>query len=390
MTEQLNRYDVKKVVCILAGSRTGSGALFRELARSGDFLAPSGEETPFYRKVGIGIFSGSHFSDEILKPPPETQLDEIGRALLEDTGVKMSVVAQPKEFAETIIARLKLQWPQAFTSGSLVDVRELLMEKLVDRKGKQEDWTRFNLAFTSLLKGRGFKVDESLYSTDSLLHVESLPHPLLEDLPYIISEPRQKVTRTLLERSPLLLKTNANIYRIPMIKALFPKASFRWILLSRNPQDTINALMDGWLSGGFYSHKTSPDVPLQIYGYSDQVPGGRDYWKFEMPPGWQRYAQKDLIEVCSFQWESAHRQLLKFMKNNQEPMTCVRYEDLDGEEIGALIEFAEGHDQSCSASSNFKISDPPAHWKDREQKLKNVLFQSKTLLATAAEFDYLP
>jgi hypothetical protein len=392
MSGLLSRYDVKKVVCILAGSRTGSGFLFRALTKQGEFLAPSAEETPYYRKVGIGVFTGSDYSDEITRAPLEPQLDEVGRSLLDDVGVHTGLLTDANDFAETVIARLKLQWPRSFNGGSIAEVRKLLLEKLKDRVGKKEDWSRVYLSVVNLLKARGYPMDEAFYSNGALTEIESLPTPLLEDLPYIIPEPRVRATRDLLKNRPLLLKTNTNIYRIPLLKSLFPKAQFRWIVLSRNPAATIHALSEGWKSGGFHSHRTTPDISLQIYGYSDKIVGGKDFWKFDMPPGWQRYTQKDLTDVCSFQWESAHRQLARFIKSTPDPITCIRYEDLaQPESFRDLLDFSEvdqGTGFDPAVRSPLVFAPEEGDWRVRRKELENVLIQSKTLLATAAEFGY--
>src|SRR6185295_16998138 len=66
-----DRREVRRVAVILAGSRTGSSFLFRALSSLGGFLAPLGEETPFYRQGGLGWVRSTGDSDRIEVPPPE-------------------------------------------------------------------------------------------------------------------------------------------------------------------------------------------------------------------------------------------------------------------------------------------------------------------------------
>jgi hypothetical protein len=102
-----------------------------------------------------------------------------------------------------------------------------------------------------------------------------------------------------------------------MYEQLFPNAKITYIHLTRGFAQTVNGLMDGWLSPvGFFSRRVytpNDDVnypPLNIKGYSDVTEFGTEWWKFDQPYGWRRYIDSTLPEVCLFQWMSAHQALL--------------------------------------------------------------------------------
>src|SRR4051812_42672532 len=83
---ELHAEDVRSVLVILGGSRSGSSLLFSALAESGAFIAPQGEETPFYRLAGLGWVDHAKASDEIPGPWAPSKLQEVARNLLRDCG----------------------------------------------------------------------------------------------------------------------------------------------------------------------------------------------------------------------------------------------------------------------------------------------------------------
>jgi hypothetical protein len=127
---------------------------------------------------------------------------------------------------------------------------------------------------------------------------------------------------------PLLVKTPSNAYRLPFLRALFPRARLRVLHLCRNAAASINGLYDGWRYRGFFSHRL--DEPLDIAGYSDVFPEwGRRWWKFDLPPGWRAWTRRPLVEVCAFQWRSAHEAILAG-KGLCDDYLAVRFEDAVG------------------------------------------------------------
>ena len=89
---------------------------------------------------------------------------------------------------------------------------------------------------------------------------------------------------------------------------MFPNARIRLLHLVRNPAAAINGLFDGWRSGGFHAHRV-PE-PLDIQGYTDHQPRSASWWKYDLPPGWRDHTASPLVDVCAFQWRSAHSAIL--------------------------------------------------------------------------------
>ena len=96
-----------------------------------------------------------------------------------------------------------------------------------------------------------------------------------------------------------MMKTPSNAYRASFLRALFPNARVQVLHLTRNPAAAINGLVDGWRFRGFHAHRLAQ--PHAIEGAPE-----RDWWKYDLPPGWQDWTNRSLVEVAGFQWRSAH------------------------------------------------------------------------------------
>lgn len=394
-----SRKDALNVVVILAGSRTGSSFLFRALSSSADFLSPSGEETPFYKLASIGNFDGLHYSDAILPPFNETLLEKAASGILADAGIRVDSEFPRNAFVNSLLTRLEIQWPKALTAEQKCTARPYLLEKIANLPPEFSDWHGFYLSFIRELRTAGRLVDPALYSA---IKIHPARLPLIEEPPYIVPEPKIPASKEMLRDHPLLLKTSTNVYRTPLLRALFPNAKFRWILLSRNPAATMGALMDGWLSGGFHSHDVSPHATLRIKDYSSSVPGGERYWKFDMPPGWQKYTESSLEDLTAFQWYSAYSAIRNFRNETNDPIYEVRYEDLTSENerpriLKELMEFAGARPKLkplwSAREPVVAVSEPtPGKWKKRSSEILQVLksFSNGDLLKLAAEMHYAP
>jgi hypothetical protein len=90
-------------------------------------------------------------------------------------------------------------------------------------------------------------------------------------------------------RIRLVEKTPANSLRIPLLRSIFPDA--RFLFLVRRGEDVVSSLMEGWKNWS----KTGSN-----WHYTK--------WHYLVPPGWQRYRDRTLEEICAFQWiESTRR-----------------------------------------------------------------------------------
>lgn len=391
--QKVSRHEIRRVAVILAGSRTGSSFLFRALNLSARFLSPTGEETPFYRKAGIGVFTGPHYSDAIDSPPPKEQLDLAGSLLLEDVGERAHGAVNFERLADAYFSRLELQWPGCLPEAGKAAARPALRAYL--RKVRGESWRAHYRGWLEMLMAEGHAVEPSLLEASG-------PHPeklaLLEEPPYVAPEPMQALTHELAAELPLLLKTSTNAYRVPFLRALFPNAEFRWILLRRNPAAAVSALMDGWRSSGFHSHDVSSAGRLEIGGYSREVPGGDRFWKYDLPPGWQKHTRSPLAEVCAFQWQSAYAAIEEFHASTRDPVLEVRYESLldAGSKREALAEIARFTGTSPRAWQESQLREqvmavaPPqaGKWKRRAPEVLAALESSQGLRELAAHLHY--
>ncbi|MEI7530251.1 MAG: sulfotransferase, partial [Elusimicrobiota bacterium] len=194
---------------------------------------------------------------------------------------------------------------------------------------------------------------------------------------------------------------SSNCYRAGFIKKLFPAARIRFVLLARNPMASINGLMEGWLSRGFFSRNIGAIKELGIKGYSTpEKPWSLDWWKFDLPPGWAGYSRKTLEEVCAFQWLSANEQILKDSDNGVfEEKLSIKYEDLLApsslsREIKKILDLAGLTDLDIAAGSAaarhvMSVSAPrPGKWLKRERALLPLV--SGRVKAAAERLGYDP
>ena len=93
----------------------------------------------------------------------------------------------------------------------------------------------------------------------------------------------------------------------------------------------------GWLHHGFHKHRL-PGGSLGIERYTrPDRPWTAAWWKFDLPPGFDRYTHRPLQEVCALQWLSANEHILQWVERNRADIHYVQTStarlsiDLDGE-----------------------------------------------------------
>ena len=167
------------------------------------------------------------------------------------------------------------------------------------------------------------------------------PGPVVaEEPPFVAIQPWIPATAADLARCPLVIKTPSNAYRMAFWRALFPNARLRVLHLVRNAAAAVNGLHDGWRFRGFHVHPAGR--PLSIRGYSDAVPGGDRWWKFDLPPSWEAWCDAPLESVCGFQWRSAHAHILDFLAAHPEiDHHRLRFEDVVGPPARRRAAFAD-------------------------------------------------
>jgi hypothetical protein len=114
-----------------------------------------------------------------------------------------------------------------------------------------------------------------------------------------------------------LEKTPKNALRVPLLNRLFPDALFIWN--RRAPEDNIDSLVAGWRAqrrlGPFTRAK------FRTYPIADRLQL-RDYegawWKFALPPGWQKLSGKTVAEVAAWQYFQCNRYAQNDLKALEE------------------------------------------------------------------------
>jgi hypothetical protein len=175
------------------------------------------------------------------------------------------------------------------------------------------------LAFT-LFKEKSGLYDMCEGSYDFMLQKYKIEEP-----PFVSPPQRRSFTKQDAEEKVVVFKTPQDCYRIGIFEKLFPNAEIKYIHLTRGFAQTLNGLMDGWLSDtGFFAHDVSIiKEQLNIEGYSDVKPYGSKWWKFDLPPNWRDYKDAPLHEVCLNQWHSAHTHIL----NSRKQCLHIKFED---------------------------------------------------------------
>lgn len=394
MQDAVLRHDIQNVAVILAGSRTGSSFLYNALASQGEYICPTGEETVFYRQAGLGIFK-KNYDDSLDDPKNSEILDRIFHFMMRDIGLRAPTVLNITDLFAHFWSRLKIQWPEI--DNTLEKVAFSSLEKAYSDSATPNDWASVYLRWIQLLQLQKFPVDSGFFSSNS---EHPMDVPLIEEPPYVTPVAHIPLHKNLAQSNTLLLKTSTNVYRLPFLKALFPNARFRWIVLQRNPAATINALMDGWLSSAFHSHDVSQELVLKIRGYSSTIPEGHRYWKFDMPPGWRAWTTAPLEDVCAFQWFSAYQHIQKFLSTTTDPYLTVSYEQLL-ETANVEPQLQRILDFTSTAQKSFIDWKPqvpvatvhpprPGKWKKRGDQILSALDRHPHILQLANTFAYNP
>lgn len=310
----------RQVVLVGSSSRGGSSIFAELLRRSGRMVHFRGEINHVLRLHGLVQEASDGLSVD--EPVPAG----LGVALGEECGrptADLGGDAGEWRFAMELAVRLTLQWPDL--RFSVEEVHDALQRALAALR-RDEGWPagRFveaqalHARLLGLLRVTHPEIHPAAYDLDRRRIEAHCPGPypdpfvpvrIVEEPPFVLVTPWLPADEAMLASGPLVIKTPSNAYRLAWMRRLFGGADVRMLHLVRNVAASVNGLVDGWLHPGFHSHRC-PDG-LSIRGYSDRVPGGASWWKFDRPPGWQALASSPLEAVCAFQWRSAHEAILR-------------------------------------------------------------------------------
>lgn len=309
------RAKVRRVAVILTSSRSGSTLFKSALARHPGIAALDGEAEPYLALSGNGFgVSPGCASDAISRLANQ---DALADNIFDGLTIASPHMAPLAELQTRWSRRLLLQFPALFASKeAYTRLQKLLADAFGDaiEHGRQMPEPKLAHAILEL----AFRRERWRLDYYDGGHGPGLARPFdeahkIEEPPFVLPALRRRqCTEADLASKVLLFKTPSDAYRPGLYQQLFPQAEIRHIHLTRGYAQSVNGLMDGWLSPtGFFAHDMArAGVQLAISGYSDQRPFGQRWWKFDLPPNWRAFTASRLEEVCLNQWLSCHRHIL--------------------------------------------------------------------------------
>lgn len=402
--------DIKRVVIINSSSRSGSSLLYSLLSKLPQVYALTGEAAPFYKLNSDHHRFDPYASDKIADGLLDEVVDYAGlsRDFLSDLFLAETETVTSRidvgRYIDDLQLRLSLQWP--VVAGESAALRECVAGAFQEYAEQNRTFAveEFYLCLLERLTAVWQEINPFYYdiSTDRVaLRFPYTEVPVgppdsrftIEEPPFILLPPRRRPTAADLSGRILLLKSTVDCYRMNLVERLFPTAEIRIIHLQRNPAATINGIYDGWLHRGFFSHNLQPffeansDLKeLRIKGYSELYPFGRTWWNFDLPEGWQTVADRELVDVCAFQWRSANAEILRYLEGSRRSSCAVHFEDVIRStesrlpEFERLLDFMGVPAEQCSALELDALpvvqsTLPPQlyRWKRREDMITKVL-----------------
>lgn len=301
--------QVRNVAVILTSPRSGSSLLKSVLATHPDIASLDGEMEPFLTLTRNG-FSGNADSDAF------TQLRNKS-ALIDNIFDDMTMVAEDGTDYDLLRGRwekrLLLQFPALFSQQpAYQQLQEDLIEFFAhtDELHQQTENRLQDSILAKIFKNEIWRLDYYDGKKKSMCSHCFDEAIKLEEPPFVMPrQHRRKITASDLTDKILLFKTPPDVYRMGLYEQLFPNATIKYLHLTRGYAQSVNGLIDGWLSPvAFFSRDMSKvGISLNIRGYSDRVDFGERWWKFDLPPNWRQFINASLEDVCLNQWLSAHR-----------------------------------------------------------------------------------
>lgn len=309
------RDKVRRVAVILTSSRSGSSLFKEALTRHPEIAALDGEMEPLLALSGNGFgHDPACRSDAFaLLQHPDALADNVFDGLT----IASPQQAPREELHARWRRRLLLQFPALFAAPEeYARLERGLGEALAficERGGHLTQREAVQTVLGSVFWRERWRIDyydggfgpgqARSFGDEAKIEEPPFVQPALR---------RRRCTEADAYGKVLLFKTPSDAYRPGLHQQLFPRAEVRYIHLTRGYAQSVNGLMDGWLSRtGFFAHDMArAGIRLQISGYSDQFEFGQRWWKFDLPPNWREFTAARLEDVCLNQWLSCHRHIL--------------------------------------------------------------------------------
>jgi hypothetical protein len=330
--------SIRDVVVVVSGSRGGSTLFGQVLRRVPGLLHLRAEINPLFALAGL------HEGPNRRRVLEEELLLDIGRP------PTTALVHDHERYALDVAWRLVLQWPVV---AERLDVDELVsIVGGVVQAHAQGDAVQVHLSVLAALHRRGMPVDPGYYDVPTARLDAAFPDrpppcgppgsAVVEMPPFVTIGDWTPASTDDLASMPLVLCAPRLSFRLGFVRDLFPGARMRVVHLTRNPAASVNGLMDGWLHHGFFNCEVP--APLDIEGYSDRVPGGRSWWCYDIPPGWEGFVGASLDAVCAFQWRETHVAAMGALDRLGVETLHIRFEDVVGPPDGRLHTFGRLED----------------------------------------------
>ncbi|MET3133140.1 hypothetical protein AAKU55_003425 [Oxalobacteraceae bacterium GrIS 1.11] len=300
---------VKTVVVILGNSRSGSSLLKSVLAAHPDIASLDGEIEPLLALTGNGFGYNSDSDALGVLSNRHALADNIFNELSRPAATCLAPALLKKKWEN----RLLLQFPSLFSqesghAGLLRALDDALAE--IEARAITDEATAQGVLLSKVFCEEPWRInfyDGKHVGGGAPCFDEAQK---IEEPPFVLARHyRKPVTEQDLAHTILLFKAPPDVYRIGMYEQIFPNAQVKYLHLSRAYAQSVNGLMDGWLSPvGFFSHDLGRiGLRLDIKAYSDVLPFGRRWWKFDLPPNWRQFTGARLEDVCLNQWMSTHQ-----------------------------------------------------------------------------------
>jgi hypothetical protein len=313
------RDKVKRVAVVLTSSRSGSTLFKAALACHPDIAALDGEAEPYLALSGNGFGHDPACSSDAIAQLANA--DALADNIFDGLTIAAAHFAPLAELQQRWSKRLLLQFPALFaTREAYARLQHTLAASLgsacQQQSGRSAHVAQQQLARTvlgSVFGAEGWRLD---YYDGKIGPGAGRPFAeaaKIEEPPFVLPDPlRRRCTEADAAGKVLLFKTPSDAYRPGLYRQLFPNADVCHIHLTRGYAQSVNGLIDGWLSpAGFFAHDMArAGAELAIEGYSNVCEFGRRWWKFDLPPNWPAYAHGRLELVCLNQWLSCHRHIL--------------------------------------------------------------------------------
>lgn len=334
--------SIGAVSFLLSASRGGSSVVVDILRQQAKTAAPGerkilsipGEQKPQIELSGFTPpLKDGPISDRLdaLHAKDVSKLPFLLDELASEVGYPLDTTSDLHGFSITVYGRLLLQWPGidfGIPQEALAKVYQAILStsqnlggdlKYVDNNSSQEN-------LLNALKQQFPQLDLRFYDVVNMKNgsdnqeINPVYEGFIEEPPFIIPTPWHYATRQEAEQGILLMKDPSDAWRIQFWKHLFDGRPLSWLHLTRNPQESVSGLCDGWKFPYGYITIRSP-MELNIRGYTDiNYPWTQWYANYSTSDHvWSLLLngnQVDLEQVAANQWADAHRAILDQVGND--------------------------------------------------------------------------